>query len=80
MPEWIAKNTIVKNSKTNDEQYFKWTAIAAWLHKEIEINPERKSKLENYEDQYDQNGLECSLAIQKIDLRRTNWRCSKRVI
>ena len=52
------------NPKNNNEQCFKWAVIAALHHEEIKQNPERISLLQ--QDQYNWNGLEFPLAIQKI--------------
>ena len=66
LPEWIAKKKAVLNLKSNDEQCFKWAVIVALHHKEIAKDPQRISKLQHYEDQYNWNKLEFPLAIQKI--------------
>ena len=66
LPTWIASKKAVINSKNNNEQCFKWAVIAALHHEEIKQNPERISLLQHYEDQYNWNGLEFPLAIQKI--------------
>ena len=66
LPEWIAKKKAVMNLKNNDEKCFKWAVIAALHHEDIKHNPERISLLQHYEDQYNRNGLQFPLAIQKI--------------
>ena len=53
-------------SKTNDEQRFKWAVIVALHLGDIKHHPERNSLLQHYEDQYNWQGLEFLLAIQKI--------------
>ena len=53
-------------SKTNDEQRFKWAVIVALHLGDIKHHPERTSLLQHYEDQYNWQGLEFLLAIQKL--------------
>ena len=60
-----SKKTVI-NLQNKDEECFKWAVIAALHHEEIEHHPERISLLQHYEDQYNWNGLEFPLAIQKI--------------
>ena len=67
LPEWIAKKKAVINPKNNNEQCFKWAVIAALHHEEIAKDPQRISKLQHFQEQYNWNGLEFPLAIQKID-------------
>ena len=66
LPKWIASKKVVINPKNNDEQCFKWAVIAALHHEDIKQNPERICLLKYYEDQYNWNGLEFLLEIQKI--------------
>ena len=66
LPTWIASKKAMINPKNNNEECFKWAVIAALHHEEIKQNPERISLLQHYEDQYNWNGLEFPLAIQKI--------------
>ena len=67
LPEWIAKKKAVINPKNNNEQCFKWAVIAALHHEEIAKDPQCISKLQHFQEQYNWNGLEFPLAIQKID-------------
>ena len=66
LPEWIARKKAVINPKNNDGQCFKWTAMAALHHEEIKKDHQHISKLQHNKDQYNWNGLEFPLAIQKI--------------
>ena len=66
LPEWIAKKKAVINPKNEDEECFKWGVIAPLHHEEIKHHPERIILLKHYEDQYNWNGLNFPLAIQKI--------------
>ena len=54
------------NPKNEDEKCFKWAVIAALHHEEIKNDHQRISRLQHYEDWYNWNRLEFSLAIQKI--------------
>ena len=66
LPEWIARKKAVINPKNEDEQCFKWAVIAALHHEEIKKDHQRISRVQHYEDQYNWNGVEFPLAIQKI--------------
>ena len=66
LPEWIAKKKAIINSKSNDEECFKWAVIAALHHEDIKWNPERVSNLSLYINQYNWQGLEFALAVNKI--------------
>ena len=67
LPVWIANKKAVINPKNeNDEECFKWAVTAALHHKDIKCNPERISKLRPYADQYNWDGLEFPVAINKI--------------
>ena len=65
LPEWIAKKKAVINPKNDNKECFKWAVLKVLLHKEIENNPQHTSRLQHYEDQYNWNRLEFSLAIHK---------------
>ena len=69
VPEWITKKKAVKINPQNryDEECFKWGVIASLHHEEIDSHPERITKLQHYEDQYNWQGLEFPVAINKID-------------
>ena len=66
LPEWIEKKKAVINPKNEDEECFKWAVIAALHRKEIKKDHQRISRLRHYEDQYNWNGLEFPLTIQRI--------------
>ena len=66
LPKWIVSRKVVINPKNNDEECFKWAIIAALHHEDFKQNPEIISLLKYYEDQYNWNGLQFLLAIQKI--------------
>ena len=66
LPECIAKKKIVINPKYKDGRYCKWAVIAALHNEDIKHHPERISLLQHYEDRYNCQWLEFSLAIQKI--------------
>ena len=72
LPEWIAKKKAVINPKNNDEKCFKWAVIAALHHEDIKKDHLRISKLQHHEDQYNWNGLEFPLEIQKIGKSEKN--------
>ena len=66
--EWIAKMKAVLNPQNrDDEECFKWGVIASLHQEEIDRHPERITKLQRYEDQYNWQGLEFPVAINKID-------------
>ena len=67
VPAWIASKKAVINPQNTDEECFKWAVIASLHHEEIDSHPERITKLQRYEDQYNWQGLEFSVAINKID-------------
>ena len=53
VPEWIAKKKAVLNPQNrDDEECFKWAVIASLHHEEIDSHPERFTKLQRYENQY----------------------------
>ena len=79
LPEWIAGKKAVINPKNEDEECFKWAVTAALHYEEIKKDHQRISRLRPYEDQYNWNGLEFSLAIQKIGKEQL-WHCCKCVI
>ena len=54
------------NPKYKDRQGCKWAVIAVLHTEDIKHHPERISLLQYYEDRYNWQGLEFSLAIQKI--------------
>ena len=60
------KEKAVINPKNSDEQCFKWTVITALHHEEISNNQEHVSKLKLFGDQYNWQGLEFPMALQKI--------------
>ena len=60
LPEWIGSKKEVINPKNNGENCFKWAVIAALHHEEIEKDHQRVFI------KYKWNGLEFSLAIQKV--------------
>ena len=66
LQEWIAKTKAVINPKISNEKCFKWVAIAALHHEDIGNNPERISKLQDYEDQRNCNKPEFQLTRQKV--------------
>ena len=66
LPGWIAKKKAVINPKNEDAECFKWAVIAALYHEEINKNPERVSKLRPFAEQYDWEGLEFPMALNKI--------------
>ena len=56
--EWIAKKKAVINPQNrDDEECFKWAVIASLNHEEIDSHPERITKLQRYENQYNWGGL-----------------------
>ena len=67
VPAWIASKKAVINPQNPDEECFKWAVIASLHHKEIDSHPERITKLQRYEDQYNWQCLEFPVAINKID-------------
>ena len=66
LPKWIAKEKIMINPKVNDKPCGKLVVIAAFYHEEIAKNPQRISKLQRSEDQYNCNGVGYPLAIHRI--------------
>ena len=67
VPAWIASKKAVINPQNTDEECFKWAVIASLHHEETDSHPERITKLQCYEDQYNWQGLEFPVAINKID-------------
>ena len=67
VPAWIASKKAVINPQNTDEECFKWAVITSLHHEEIDSHPERITKLQRYEDQYNWQGLEFPVAINKID-------------
>ena len=54
LPEWLARKKAIINPKNeDDEECFKWSAIAASRWEEINNNPERISKLKRFEAEFD---------------------------
>ena len=64
--EWIAKKKAVINPQNrDDEECFKWAVIASLNHEEIDSHPQRITKLQRYENQYNWGGLKFRVAINK---------------
>ncbi|XP_057316769.1 uncharacterized protein LOC130657785 [Hydractinia symbiolongicarpus] len=66
LPKWISAKKAIINQKNDDEECFKWSVIAALHHEKIGIDVQRISKLQQYADQYNWEGLEFPLDIKKI--------------
>ena len=66
LPEWLAKKKAVINPKNTDEECFKWAVLAALHHEEVDVHPERITKLEPYAEQYDWSGLKFPVALNMI--------------
>ena len=65
LTERIVKTKAAVNPKNNGQQCVKQTAIAELYHEETGNNIKRILKQQYYEDQYNWNGLEFPLAMQK---------------
>ena len=67
LPDWIANNKAVINPKNKeDEECFKWAAIAVLHYEKIGNNPQRISKLRRFEGNYNWGGF--PVTINKIDI------------
>ena len=66
LPKWIAEKKAVINPKNEDEECFKWAVVASLHHEAIEKDPQRVSKLRPFAEQYDWEGLEFPMALNKI--------------
>ena len=67
LPKWLKSKKAVINPQSKDEAFFKWAIIAALHLEKIKHHPERISLLRPYENQYNWEGLEFPLSINKID-------------
>ncbi|XP_057310212.1 uncharacterized protein LOC130648190 [Hydractinia symbiolongicarpus] len=66
LPAWILREKAVINPRNEDEECFKWALIAAMHHGEIANNPQRISNLRPFVDQYNWEGFEFTVALNKI--------------
>ena len=66
LPNWLAYKKAIINSKNEDQECFKWAVIAASRWEEINNNPERISKLERFEKDFDWSGIGFPVSIEDI--------------
>ena len=57
LPNWLAGKKAIINPKNEDQECFKWAVIAAMRWKEIGKNPERITKLNRLENNFDWTGI-----------------------
>ena len=81
LPSWIASNKAVINPKNeNDEKCFEWAVTAALHHEEIGKNPQRRSNIMRYANNYNWSGLEFPVAINKMNEFEKNNNISVNVL
>lgn len=66
LPTWIFEKKAIINPKNEDEECFKWSVIAALHHEEIGAHTERISKLREFENRYNWQGIEFPTTIKSI--------------
>ena len=66
LPKWVKDKHCCINPKNEDKECFKWGVIAALHHNDINNHSEKVSKLKPYIDQYNWDGLEFPMSINKI--------------
>ena len=66
LPDWISLKKAVINPKNKDQECFKWTVMAALHHKDVDVHPERVTKLQLFAERYIWEGLEFPMALNKI--------------
>ena len=64
LPDWLARKKAIVNPHNDEEEYFKWSVIAA--EKVGMKDPQRVSNLRKFKDNYDWSGLEFSFSIKDI--------------
>ena len=67
LPEWLAKKGAIINPKNNDMECFKWSVIAATKWEEMGAHPERISKLQRYEDDFDWGDIKFPVSFRDIN-------------
>ena len=78
LPDWLARKKAIVNPHNNDEECFKWSAIAA--EKVGMKDPQGVSNLRKFRDIYDWSGLEFPVSIKDIQKFETNNNVSVSVL
>ena len=66
LPNWLACKKAIINPKNEDQECFKWAVIMASRWEEINNNPERISKLERFEKDFDWSGIGFPVSVKDI--------------
>ena len=66
LPDWLAKKKAIINPLNEDLECFKWAVIAATRWEEIDKNPQRISKLERFEADFDWTGVGFPVSFRGI--------------
>ena len=67
LPKWLKSKKAVINSRSKDEECFKWAVIGPLDHEEIKKDHQRITRLRPYGNQYNWKGPEFPVSIKKID-------------
>ena len=74
LPDWLSKKKAIINPKNLDNKCFKWAVIAGLRWEEIGANPERISKLRQYENEFDWNEIAYPVSTKNISKFETRNR------
>ena len=67
LPKWLKTKNTVLNIQKKYEECFKWATIATLYHEEIKKDHQRISRLRSYENQYNREGHEFLVSINKTN-------------
>ena len=74
LPDWLSKKKAIINQKNLENKCFKWAVIAGLRWEEIGANPERISKLRQYENEFDWNEIAYPVSTKNISKFETRNR------
>ena len=80
LPDYIANRKAVINPRNDDEDCFKWSAIAAGRWLDIGSHPETALNLKEFTNNYDWSGLEFPVSIKDIGKFETRNNISVNVL
>ena len=66
LPEWLAHKKVIINPKNEDQECFKWAVIATSKWEEIDKDPQRISKLNRFEANFDWSGIGFLVSMKDI--------------
>ena len=66
LPDWLACKKAIINPCNEDVECFKWAVIAATRWEEIDLDPQRISKLKRFETDFDWTGVGFPVSFREI--------------